>query len=145
LVLNWYENENVAQGLARAIPWILNAAGAERPIIASEFGAGGIPGYRDPHRRARWSEDCQVDMLAECLDVYLNHPALCGALVWQFCDMRVDEAWWGARPRLMNDKGVVDEFRRPKPAFFLVREKFGGPRPVPCASVREDLSGSVSG
>ena len=47
-----------------------------------------------------------------------------GALIWQFCDVRVDEALAMGRPRCINDKGVVDEFRRSKLAYELVRRMF---------------------
>ena len=47
-------------------------------------------------------------MLDENLKVYLNHPQIAGALIWQFCDCRVTDGKWGERPRTMNNKGTVD-------------------------------------
>ena len=45
-------------------------------------------------------------------------------IVWQFADVRVDESWFSSRPRCMNNKGLVDEYRRPKLAYAAVREVF---------------------
>ena len=45
--------------------------------------------------------------------------------VWQFADCRVtEEEWFSTRARCHNNKGVVDEYRRPKFAFDTVKEMF---------------------
>jgi beta-glucuronidase len=55
--------------------------------------------------------------------VYLHHPDVVGVAIWQFCDVRVTRNWWGHRPRTMNNKGVVDEFRRPKLSYEVVKKR----------------------
>ena len=47
-----------------------------------------------------------------------------GAYIWQFADVRVAESWAHTRPRTMNNKGVFDQFRRPKLSFSVVQERF---------------------
>jgi len=47
-----------------------------------------------------------------------------GALIWQYCDVRLSREWWGHRPRNMNNKGIVDEYRRPKLAYAAVKAMF---------------------
>ncbi len=47
-----------------------------------------------------------------------------GRILWQFCDIRVSGEWWGVRPRTMNNKGVFDEYRRPKLCHATVRQLF---------------------
>ena len=47
-----------------------------------------------------------------------------GIFLWQFADVRVDEEWAMSRPRTYNNKGVVDEYRRPKMAYQIVKEMF---------------------
>ena len=47
-----------------------------------------------------------------------------GVYIWQYCDIRISEEWWGERPRTMNNKGVVDEYRRPKLCYAVVKEIF---------------------
>ncbi len=44
-----------------------------------------------------------------------------GVYIWQFCDCRVCDSWFGVRPRTMNNKGIVDEYRRPKLAYEVVK------------------------
>ena len=39
--------------------------------------------------------------------------------------MRISDEWFGTRPRTMNNKGIVDEFRRKKLAYNVVKEIFG--------------------
>ena len=47
-----------------------------------------------------------------------------GAYIWQFADVRVAEEWAHGRPRTMNNKGVFDEFRRPKMSYETVQACF---------------------
>ena len=105
---------------------------AGKPLICSEFGAGALPGYHDPVRRGKWSEERQCDILEEQLEVILNHPRVGGAFIWQFCDVRVDPAWALSRPRTMNNKGAVDEHRRPKLVSEVIRRHFGRKRGGTC-------------
>ena len=92
----------------------------------SEFGAGGIYGYRHPNRAA-WTEEDQCDVLDDCLQTYLYDPDVVGIAIWQFCDIRItpgqgDRGHWSRRPRSMNNKGTVDEYRRPKLAYDVVKQ-----------------------
>ncbi len=102
---NWYSSHAVGACLDHNLPGIDERGAAGKPMIASEFGGGAIPGYHDPVRRAKWSEERQCDVLEECLAAYLTNPRFCGAFIWQFCDVRVDEEWAMGRPRTMNNKG----------------------------------------
>ena len=106
--------------------------GEGKPVIISEFGAGAIPGVRN-HRADPWSEEFQCVVIDEALKVYLTHPRIVGAAIWQFCDVRVTREGnphtYNAfspmgRPRCMNNKGIVDEYRRPKLAYDTVRRHF---------------------
>jgi beta-glucuronidase len=45
-----------------------------------------------------------------------------GTFIWQFCDVRVDPSWSQARARTYNEKGLVDEYRRPKLAFTTAQK-----------------------
>ena len=46
--------------------------------------------------------------------------------IWQFADCRVteEEGWFASRARCHNNKGVVDEYRRPKMAYHVVKELY---------------------
>ncbi|MFW5870653.1 MAG: glycoside hydrolase family 2 protein [Candidatus Sumerlaeota bacterium] len=93
-----------------------------KPIILSEFGAGAIYGCRQ-RQKAKWTEEFQVEALDACLQYYLHHPDIVGACIWQFCDVRVTPHWFNGRPRTMNNKGTVDEYRRPKLAYDTVKQR----------------------
>lgn len=120
----WYHDEP-AVSYAQKIADFMDGAGAKgKPIIFSEFGAGAIPGFHDPFRRAKWSEERQCDILDEQLRAFMGMARVSGVYIWQFCDVRVAEEWAHTRPRSMNNKGVVDEFRRPKMSYAVVQERF---------------------
>jgi beta-glucuronidase len=94
----------------------------DKPIVVSEFGAGAIPGYSSSYR-VKWSEELQSDILSESINIF-TELSLAGVLVWQFADVRVSEERALYRPRCFNNKGLVDENRRKKQAFDVVKEKF---------------------
>ena len=105
--------------------------GKGKPFLVTEIGAGGIYGYRTPYA-TKWSEEYQQKALFDQLTGVLSHPDSSGVYIWQFSDIRISEEWWGGRPRTMNNKGVVDEYRRPKLCYETVKrifredkEKFG--------------------
>ncbi|MCD8130056.1 MAG: hypothetical protein LUE16_02055 [Lachnospiraceae bacterium] len=126
LYSGWYEDDNVRERHDRVMEWIGQAGGAGKPVIVSEFGGGAVYGFRD-RRRSKWSEERQADILLENLEVYMNDPRLTGVFIWQFADCRVtEEEWFAARPRSYNNKGVVDEYRRPKGACDIVRRLYRG-------------------
>jgi beta-glucuronidase len=100
-----------------------STGGKGKPVIMSEFGAGALYGYRQASR-CPWSEEYQADILDESLEVYLNHPDICGAAIWQYCDVRITHNWnYTQRPRTRNNKGVVDEYRRPKLSYEIVKKR----------------------
>ena len=95
----------------------------DKPLIISEIGAGAIYGYRNENE-CKWSEERQAKILREQLTMCLEDEDVCGVYVWQFCDCRVDESWFYGRPGSNNNKGIVDEFRRKKLAFNVVKDIF---------------------
>ena len=74
--------------------------------------------------RVKWSEEAQADILEKQLKVYLNDPTVTGVFIWMFADTRITDGWWNTRPKTENNKGVVDEFRRPKLAYETVKKLF---------------------
>ena len=54
-----------------------------------------------------------------------------GALIWQYCDIRAGTRTRESgirralsRPRSFNNKGIVNEYRRPKLAYYAVKDCF---------------------
>ncbi|MEK3885340.1 glycoside hydrolase family 2 TIM barrel-domain containing protein [Paenibacillus sp. PL2-23] len=97
----------------------------DRPVIMSEFGAAGI--YGDTGWEPRlFSEDYQAEVLTEALNIFRNDPKIVGTLIWQFADIRVDlrsdRNYFRDRARSFNNKGLVNEYRKPKLAYRIVRD-----------------------
>ena len=96
---------------------------ANKPFVMTEFGFGAIPGYNSFDAN-RWSEDYQADAMEFALNQLLNSNRLSGGYIWQFCDIRSEQGDT-ARPRGFNNKGILDEYRRPKRAYRTVRSIYG--------------------
>ncbi len=104
-----------------------------KPIVLSEFGFGGIYGDHELEGDVFWSENYQADALSYAIDVLDKHPKINGLLIWQFCDIRAGfkSSPAGikhilARPRSFNNKGLFNEYRRPKMAYFTVKKIYRG-------------------
>lgn len=121
----WYKDCPIDERNNQEIDWIRNSGGDNKPIIVSELGAAAIYGYRD-RSRCKWSEERQADLIRDNLEVYMNDDRICGVFIWQFADCRVTEEgeWFATRARCHNNKGIVDEYRRPKMAYDTVKDMF---------------------
>ena len=120
----WYQDISVKERHEQEMDWIAQTGGAGKPVIVSEFGAAAIYGYRD-RGRCKWSEERQTDIIRENLEVYQEDKRLTGVFIWQFADCKVtEEEWFPSRARCHNNKGIVDEYRRPKEAFDVIKEMF---------------------
>ena len=120
----WYVKEDSTAFVNRLIGWMEENGAANKPILISEIGAGGIEGYHDPFGQAKWSEERQAAIVAEQLKVVFDTPRLSGVYLWQFADVKVSEEWARARPKTMNNKGILDNWRRPKMAYAVVKKAF---------------------
>ena len=104
-----------------------------KPIVLSEFGFGGIYGDHELDGDVFWSENYQADALSYAIDALDKHPKINGLLIWQFSDIRAGfkSSPAGikhilARPRSFINKGVLNEYRRPKMAYFTVKKIYRG-------------------
>lgn len=120
----WYVDKPVRDYLNEVYDWIVeDGNGKGKPFIVSEIGAGGLYGCRNAYH-GKWTEEYQADALSEQVSECLKFSESMGVYIWQFCDVRVSSEWFAGRPREMNNKGVVDEYRRPKAAYGRVKEIF---------------------
>jgi beta-glucuronidase len=106
-----------------------------KPMLVSEFGAGAVYGWRTLEDGVVWSEEYQASLLADAIACFVQRDDLCGFFVWQFCDTRSDRGSDGARalarPRGYNNKGLLNEYRQPKLAYYRTRQLLSEPfRPV---------------
>lgn len=129
----WYYYEIDENGIEQEIrEWVRKVpemTGEQRPFMISEIGAGAIPGWRDWHED-RWTEQYQARLLDRACEEAVTNPGVTGIAIWTFQDFRStghmesEHAHAMRRPRLYNNKGVVDEYRRSKPSYDVVRKWF---------------------
>lgn len=120
----WYFDTPVREFLDDLYQWVQkDSEGAGKPFLVTEIGAGAIYGYHTP-TRVKWSEEYQQEALQEQLEAVLGYEECSGVYIWQFCDCRVSNECFSGRPRTMNNKGIVDEYRRPKLAYDVVKKLF---------------------
>ncbi|MZQ80854.1 beta-glucuronidase [Paenibacillus sp. 5J-6] len=124
----WYTDEDPGELCDRIRAFAEENGGRGKPMIISEFGADGYYGFRSPIR-VKGSEERQGDILELNLAAYASRPYVSGTFIWQFCDCRVTEAtgWLLTRAMVKNSKGIVDEYRRPKLAYDVVKKYYGCP------------------
>lgn len=93
----------------------------KKPMLLTEFGADSIPGYLSKSRDL-WSEEYHADLLRETFAIAEKHPEICGTFPFGFSDYRDPSkhvnAYWDHK----NYKGVVSYHRRPKKAFYVLKE-----------------------
>ena len=90
----------------------------------SEFGAAALAGFHSHFDTVRWSEEYQSDLIEYCLELFHKTDYMRGTYVWQFCNIRTSPSMDINRVRYFNNKGVLDEHRNPKAAYFKIKELY---------------------
>lgn len=120
----WYHDTPVDEYLDDLYQWVQNETnGVGKPFLITEIGAGGIYGCRNSHN-SKWTEEYQASTLDKQITTVLSYEECSGVYIWQFCDIRVSDEWSWVRPRTMNNKGIVDEYRRRKLSYDVVKKIF---------------------
>lgn len=89
----------------------------DKPILFSEFGCAALYGCHDDEH-IPWSEEYQAKLIAYCIKLFHNHPSVAGGFIWQFCDIRCCRENGLDRARGFNNKGMLNEYRKPKRAYY---------------------------
>ncbi|GLX70535.1 glycoside hydrolase family 2 protein [Paenibacillus glycanilyticus] len=122
----WYEGQVEGfKGMLEKFHERTEALGAgDKPVLMTEFGGAGIFGDVGWEPRL-FSEDYQSHIVTEALHIFREDPRIGGTYIWQFADIRGDLKSNGShfrdRARSFNNKGLVNEYRKPKQAFREVR------------------------
>ncbi|MBQ9116787.1 MAG: beta-glucuronidase [Clostridia bacterium] len=95
----------------------------DKPVIYSEFGAAAIYGHHT-FDDIRWTEEYQARLIDHCIRLFLSDDMICGCYVWQYCDIRTCTEMGLNRARGFNNKGLVNEYRRPKMAYGAVKKAY---------------------
>lgn len=123
----WYKSSNVHQECKNLMDKIIDNVSREdcshKPLIVSEFGGGAIYGNTS-FNDAKWTEQYQAQLLKTLIPILFEEYKVNGTLVWQYCDIYSSFARELQRPRSFNNKGLVDEYRRPKLGFYAVKDAY---------------------
>ena len=96
--------------------------GLVKPVIMGEFGAAAIYGHHT-FDCLKWTEEYQAKLVSECIERF-NKRGFAGTFVWQFSDIRTSKEMGLNRARSFNNKGIVNEYRRPKMAYGAVKAAY---------------------
>ena len=127
--VGWYEGDikDWAEFMEQMKDYLKKKGVDNKPVIMSEFGVGAMFGCKN-FEELRWSENYQVEFYKHTLDIFLNDEDISGVYLWQFADIRSNAKWSLLRARSFNNKGLVNEYRQPKLAYYAVKEIFGNER-----------------
>ncbi|HTV25807.1 MAG TPA: glycoside hydrolase family 2 TIM barrel-domain containing protein [Polyangiaceae bacterium] len=123
----WYFDtlENIPRQLDHLLASMRHLA-PNAPLLVAEIGAAAIPGFADQNGQ-HWTEEYQAKVIDSALEHLLAPGTDCvGVCIWHFADCRVGQNARAAmgRPRGFNNKGLLDEYRRPKRAFEVAARHF---------------------
>ena len=92
-----------------------------KPVIFGEYGAAALYGY-NTFDDIRWTEEYQAKFISYCLNLFHKDPMVCGSFVWQFTDIRSCNEI--NRARGFNNKGILNEYRKPKLSYYAMKDLF---------------------
>lgn len=119
--IGWYGEE--IEGWNKFIPWLrqraIECGVGDKPIVMSEFGTAAVYGFSD-FTATKWTEEYQARLLKLVTELCIEEPGIAGTYVWQYCDIRSENEL--NRARSYNNKGIVNEYRRPKLAYYTMKD-----------------------
>lgn len=119
----WYEGstERWDTYLSNVGNILKNIGRKDVPVIMSEFGAAGI--YGDCTLEGeKWSENYQADCIEKSINAFIKYKFIAGTIVWQYSDIRVCLQKSSDRARSFNNKGILNEYRKPKMSYYKLKE-----------------------
>jgi beta-glucuronidase len=120
-----YEDDAWEKFLERFGKYTESRGVGDKPWIMSEFGCAALYGCHDDEN-ILWSEENQAKQIGHCLKVFHEHPQVVGSFIWQFCDIRTCLEAGLNRARGFNNKGLLNEYRRPKLAYREAKRTYKG-------------------
>lgn len=92
-----------------------------KPVMLSEFGVPALYGNSSLDKE-KWSMEYQADYLENVINLCANTHGVCGTAIWHLFDFPSDKDI--AKSRSYNNKGILNEYRRPKLAYYKVKELY---------------------
>lgn len=120
--------ERIAASVAKLAEFCDRPELKDKPFILSEIGTCGLYGWRD-RLKAGWSEEYQADYCEEAIRSVFSNHRLSGITIWQLYDNRTfSNGEVRSKARTFNNAGILDEYRRPKLAYDVVKRAFHAQR-----------------
>ena len=123
----WYNGPRGTISDRAQLDGYLNRLHSDYPnqaLVITEFGA---EANRSGPVTEKGTYEFQSEFLRYHLDVFATKPFVSGALIWNLRDFRVKPGWAGGNPLPnppVNEKGLVDDLGRTKPAWDVVRQVY---------------------
>lgn len=120
--VGWYEGKigEWDRALDKIFSHIKETGNEKKPVFISEFGAAGIYGH-NCFEDMKWTENYQSELLKDALETFKKRDIIKGTFVWQFADIRGSAPHIMTRARGFNNKGILNEYREPKTAYYTVK------------------------
>ncbi len=119
--IGWYDRgDSWAEYLKDTKARLASLGFRDKPIIMGEFGGAAIAGFHD-ESSVVWSEEYQAKIITEALETFIADSDVIGYYVWQFSDIRTHIELSMNRARSFNNKGILNEYRKPKLAYYAVQ------------------------
>jgi beta-galactosidase len=104
----------------------------DKAIVMTEWGAEGRPELADAPPDLKGGYPFQSFHAARTLDVIDHSPALSGAIYWTLREFEIYPGWQGGagrrppqfEPNTRHHKGLITYDGVPKPAYYLLRDRF---------------------
>lgn len=118
----WYGDDEIEDIPARLEE--LSRIYPEKPKLISEIGAAAIYGSHSSEPYVPWTEEFQSEYIALAVNAVLEHQEWSGIILWLFCNANTYTRTGNriGRPCGYNNKGLLDEYRRPKMAWHTLKE-----------------------
>ena len=127
IYIGWYDGGTFTSwedGVEKMEAFIQSLGYGHKPVVMSEFGAAAIYGNHT-FDAIKWTEEYQAKLLTDCISLFFSRKEYSGCYVWQYCDMRTSREMGNDRARSFNNKGIVNEYRKPKMAYGAIKELYG--------------------
>ncbi|MBO4303469.1 MAG: hypothetical protein J6A21_02680 [Lentisphaeria bacterium] len=120
----WYGTEKLS-GIKSALDaYAEEFKSMGKPMVISEIGAAAMYGNHSEEPWTPWSEEFQAEYFCNTVSAVRENPLWDGFMLWLYCNANTytETVYKTARPRGFNNKGLLDEYRRPKLAWREVKK-----------------------
>lgn len=93
----------------------------DKPVMMAEFGVPALYGNSSLEKE-KWTMEYQADYVESVIKLCSNEDGVCGTAIWHLFDFPSNKDI--AKARGYNNKGILNEYRKPKLAYYTVKELY---------------------